>query len=908
MERDSLDAASVFLAGGGELGRLLRGLDWSKTPLGCPGRWPQALRVALRLVLDSPAPLALGWGPDRILLYNDAAVPLLGDRHPSALGQPMAAVDLPEGVSVLYLSDEQGLARRRFETLREVVRQIPESTTLEELCAGVVPALARNPHDLPFSLLYLLDAEGQQLRRMDREQDPPLVDLERSVREVLATGHARRIEPGPLPQPALLIPLARGTDRPLGVLVAGLHPRSPLDMDRRAFLDDLVSLLSAAVEQIGVRELEIERVELMADLEHARTLFLSHVSHELRTSLSLVLGPIEELLAQAHEPGPRGRLELLRRHGMRLQKLVDNVLDFSLLELGRLQLTHQPTDLAGLTDELASAFRPAAQRAGLRLRALCPPLPEPVWVDRDMWEKIVLNLLSNALKFTFEGEIEVALAPADRGVQLTVRDTGIGIESEHLTRIFERFYRAPARGRTLEGTGIGLALVRELVQLHGGTIRAESQPGAGTTFLVWIPSVPRTQGTTDTTRPQRSAPRARAFVDEASSWLLRPPATIEEPAALGSRILIADDHADTCAYLAQLLSPLGYVETVSDGVAALERVRGQPPDLLLADVLLPEMDGLELLRTLRAEPSTRRLPVMLLSARGGEEARREAVEADEYVSKPFSPRELYARARSLLLLARERRECDSRFASLADSVPMPLWTTDAEGHLTYVNEAYRDLFGATWQPMTSPEVREALQRREPVRLQARVRRADGRWRCLESHIRPRFGVTGEFLGLTGSSQDIPQRRGRERGKQSRAALERLVANLLDTTPLSRGKVRPPRQPLELGELVARLVEEHRPLFERAGGRLEQDPVLEALWVEADRDRLVQVLAHLLQDAARSTGVDGVTRVELARDESGRQVLLRVVDAGEPGRGSAFDVRLPLATPPYSDLSEESSRV
>ena len=213
----------------------------------------------------------------------------------------------------------------------------------------------------------------------------------------------------------------------------------------------------------------------------------------------------------------------MQRNGLRLQKLVNTLLDFSRIEAGRMQAVYEPTDLADVTAELASNFRSACERAGLRLVVDCPALPDPVYVDRDMWEKIVLNLLSNAFKFTFAGEITVILRSAGETVELAVRDTGTGIPAAEIPHLFERFYRVEgARGRTHEGTGIGLALVQELVKLHGGSVRVESAPSRGSTFIVSIPT-----GTAHlpadliggTRTLSSTALGARPYVEEALRWL-----------------------------------------------------------------------------------------------------------------------------------------------------------------------------------------------------------------------------------------------------------------------------------------------------------------------------------------------------------------------------------------------------
>ena len=265
----------------------------------------------------------------------------------------------------------------------------------------------------------------------------------------------------------------------LGFLVAGIHPGRAFDDAYRQFVHRITEQITIGLASARAYEQERQRAEALAEIDRAKTTFFSNVSHEFRTPLTLMLGPLEEVLQEASE-----RLESRNvtsswsrcaATALRLLKLVNTLLDFSRIEAGRVQASYQPTDLASFTTEIASAFDSAMENAGLRFSVECQPIAEPVYVDRDMWEKIVLNLLSNAYKFTFEGEVALTLKPVDGAVELQVRDTGVGIPEEHREQVFERFHRIEGtQARTYEGTGIGLALVQELVKLHGGSVRVES--------------------------------------------------------------------------------------------------------------------------------------------------------------------------------------------------------------------------------------------------------------------------------------------------------------------------------------------------------------------------------------------------------------------------------------------------
>ncbi len=413
-------------------------------------------------------------------------------------------------------------------------------------------------------------------------------------------------------------------------------------------------------------EEERRRAESLAELDRAKTTFFSNVSHEFRTPLTLMIAPIQDMLAMpAGAAIDRAAVELLERNAKRLLKLVNTLLEFSRIESGRVEAVYEPVDLVALTVDLASSFRAAIERAGLKLVVDAAPLPESIFVDRDMWEKIVLNLLSNAFKFTFEGAITVRLRIEGDSACLEVADTGTGVAEDEIPRLFERFHRIEdARSRSHEGSGIGLALIQELVRPHEGHIDVQSQLGTGTTFRVRIPRgaahLPAAR-----VRAARSLPStavdAKVFVDEAARWDptfdgARSPAP--RRGETEDRIVFADDNADMRDYVARLLGERWSVEAVSDGAAALESIRRAPPALVLSDVMMPGLDGFALVRAMRANERLRGVPIILLSARAGEEeaAKGLATGANDYIAKPFAARDLLVRVASALATARAARE------------------------------------------------------------------------------------------------------------------------------------------------------------------------------------------------------------------------------------------------------------
>lgn len=610
------------------------------------------------------------------------------------------------------------IGERRLNTLRSLSAELNKAGTEEDVVSSVIRCLGENQKDLPFTLTYLFDEQGKQARLagqtvipighpaapdlVDSETDSiwPLAELLAGKDSVIVENLQTRFDALPSgswdksPWRALLLPITSQTQgTPAGALVVGLNPYRPLDVSYAGFVSLVAGQIAASIANARAYEAERRRAEGLAEIDRAKTAFFSNVSHEFRTPLTLMLGPLQDLLArsQTHlSPTAKEQLELANRNGARLLRLVNSLLDFSRIEAGRVKALYQATDLAGFTSELASVFRSATERAGLQLTVTCPPLGEPVYVDRDMWEKIVLNLISNAFKFTFHGEIAVSIGRVGNYAELRVRDTGVGIPPEEIPRLFERFHRVPdTRSRTHEGTGIGLALVHELIKLHGGFIRVESTLGKGSAFIVSIPFGQNhlASGQLGGARSLTStATGAKPFVEEALRWLPDASSHVEEilsddellpipcppTSETGSRprILIADDNADMRQYVARLLAEHYEVETVPDGQAALNVARERPPNLILSDVMMPVMDGFQLPEAIRADERTRRIPVVLLSARAGEESRVEGMHAgaDDYLIKPFSARELLARISSRLEIARLQGIGEQQYRELSESL------------------------------------------------------------------------------------------------------------------------------------------------------------------------------------------------------------------------------------------------
>jgi PAS domain S-box-containing protein len=611
------------------------------------------------------------------------------------------------------------IGERRLRTLRSLASELSTTITEDEVCSSIARSLNENQQDLPFTLTYLFTRDGdkddhkedaylacatgipenhpaapQRIRSFALNPAWPIQEVLNRKSAVMVENLMERFDSIPTgfwdrsPSHALLVPItSQGQDVPAGVLIAGLNPYRQMDVNYSGFIDLVAGQIAASIANARAYDEERKRAQALAEIDRAKTRFFSNVSHEFRTPLTLMLGPLQDLLSrsQTHlSPTAKEQLELANRNGARLLRLVNTLLDFSRIEAGRVQAVYQATDLATFTAELASVFRSATERAGLKLVVSSHRLNELAYVDRDMWEKIVLNLISNAFKFTFEGEIIVSLEEVGHTAELRVQDTGVGIPAAEIPKLFDRFHRVPnTRSRTHEGSGIGLALVHELVKLHAGSMRVESTVGQGSTFIITIPLGQDHLATSQVggDRPLSStATGAAPFVQEALRWLPDaehgvPPSDISSdyelmavpcpPVSAGdhasrSRVLIADDNADMRLYLVRLLSERFDTIAVANGRAALDAIQQQLPDLILSDVMMPELDGFGLLRELRKNPDTRTVPIILLSARAGEESRVEGIDAgaDDYLVKPFSARELIARVQTHLQLAQVRREAD----------------------------------------------------------------------------------------------------------------------------------------------------------------------------------------------------------------------------------------------------------
>ncbi|MFZ1160799.1 SpoIIE family protein phosphatase [Mycobacterium sp.] len=728
-------AAAVAL--GGQMGRQFAEFDWTAHPLGSPQSWPVEVRAAVAMVLTSRFPIVLWLDTEELfLIYNDAYISILGDRHPEALGQrgqyawwdiwepisPMLASVVATGEATWsydlmlpmvtagrrreryftftyspligddgktygifcpsFETTERVLSERRLHLLNAVASAVMDTNTIDDAANAAVAVCAEQPADVPFVAAYIGDPATPDvtlrcatpsvmpllpptLAKLTRSEAVPRTRSEMQVIEDVAAriDGIHDVLADDCPDHALLLPLGEGPVA--GALLVGMNPLCPLNDQYVGFCQLLADQLSSAMASALSYEQQRQRADALAELDHAKTAFLTNVSHEFRTPLTLLLGPLDDALS---ESGPNtvltDQLGTARRNAGRLQRLVDSLLDFSRIEAGRATAALVCTDVGALTSDIASSFSELCQRAGLELVVDCHSALADV--DPGMWETVVLNLLSNAVKYTLTGSITVTVHSDSTLCRMMIRDTGVGIAEADLKRLGERFFRADsAHGRSVEGTGIGLSLVSGLVELQHGTIEFASELGRGTTVTIGLPRSMDGKPVDHSPAGLLESP----YVVEAGEWVTSRPASTPDAASASDPrelVLIADDNADMRAHLERVLSAHWRTVVVADGQQGIEAARKLCPDAVVTDVMMPRMDGFEFVEAIRADPALAAIPVVMLSARAGAEAVSEGFSggADDYLPKPFSSQDLIDRvAARLSAAARERasrRSSDAR--------------------------------------------------------------------------------------------------------------------------------------------------------------------------------------------------------------------------------------------------------
>lgn len=592
---------------------------------------------------------------------------------------------------------ERILSERQLKTLTQLGKSFTEAKTNADVYGNMIESLSGNPRDFPFALFYEINEQHATLVKSTQlnaacDKIPRCINLNDAT-EVSQLFNTAVVERTPqvfndlqqnwgmlpsglwtvAPTKAILLPIAqRGQKEAYGILVIGLNPFRLYDHKYESFFALIADQVATSLADVQFMEEERKRLEALAEIDRAKTMFFSNISHEFRTPLTLLLGPIQDALQEPEEIGRNSqRLEVALRNAQRMQKLVNLLLDFSRIEAGKLEVNFAAVDIVTTTEDLVSNFRSAIEKAGMTL-IISKEIPSQIaYVDVDMWEKIVLNLVSNAFKYSEKGSIEISIRTDKEFVEISVADTGIGIPESELEKIFERFHRVQnVNGRSQEGTGIGLAMVKELVKLNEGSIAVESTVGIGSKFTVKLPLKERLLSTSNPLLKPSS--QASIYINEATQWisgndLVEPRAvTTERNDNKLYKVLLADDNGDMRRYIHRLLEPNYHVIPVSDGEQAFSKSINEKPDLILADIMMPKLDGFALLKKLKTNLSTRNIPLIFLSARAGEEARVEGIMAgaDDYLTKPFSSKELLARVNNHIAISNTRRATEKEFYNL----------------------------------------------------------------------------------------------------------------------------------------------------------------------------------------------------------------------------------------------------
>lgn len=602
---------------------------------------------------------------------------------------------------------EKIISERQLRTLTQMGKALIGAQTVEEVYRNAIHSLKGNPEDFPFAAIYEVEQNGKHLilagetAPLPRNFFPDDVCLERDSdkfpylstaiegkKPLVFSGMLETFGPLPCghwqqqPHSLMVIPVFMTTRKnPVAIVQVGFNPYRKADEKYLNYFELIADQIATGTNNVLNFEAERKRNEALEELDRSKTVFFSNISHEFRTPITLMLGPLEELLQKnvsglANEE--RQHLETTHRNALRLLKLVNTLLDFSRIESGRQQASYVRTNISTFTENLASNFRSVMEKAGLEFSVQAEKIARPVYVDRQMWEKIVFNLLSNAFKFTLEGKITVRISAEEEFFSMTVEDTGIGIPENELPHMFERFHRIQnAVGRTYEGTGIGLSLIMELVKMHGGAIGVESRVGSGTKFIVTIP-YGKSHLPEDLVFETENVPEAdisSAYLQEAGFIMdvsndKAQPAESQKNSREGA-VLIVDDNADMRQHLESIVGKVYKTVKAVNGAEALKVMNREKIALVLSDIMMPVMDGVELLKHLKENSATAEIPVVLITARAGEESRIEGFEtgADDYLVKPFSARELLARIKVQMELSKKRNAVNRQLTDLFVQAP-----------------------------------------------------------------------------------------------------------------------------------------------------------------------------------------------------------------------------------------------
>lgn len=718
--------------GGGEMGKLIRELDWSQSPVGSFEKWPQSLKTSLSICLGSKFPMFVWWGRDLTVFYNDSYIPFTGMKHPKYLGRPAreqwaeiwdALKPLTEQVletgratwaesmqlfmtrkgfleetyftfSYSPIRDESGnvggiinpcqetteriLSQRRLKTLHDLTGI--EVKNISEIGEKAAQILGGNVYDIPFALLYatspkkpemaLIGATGVQRFSSiaPRTLKEPWRGSQRKI-DGLRPRFSNELPKTPYDEKAdsaYVFPIqVPHRETPVGYLVLGISPRLNFDASYLEFFSLVCKGITTHFSNVIALDEERKRTEALAEVDRLKTQFLSNVSHELRTPLTLILAPLESILINQNnipiQEELRQFLNSAYNNSIRLLQMVNGLLDFSKFQLGKIEVSREPVDIDLLTQTIFKDFSHIMKTKDIQAHLDCRTPIGTVSIDRYLYERILFNLLSNATKFTPKGgSITLKLVHDGECLLFSVQDTGIGIAKSDFDKLFQRFQQIEGSAtRRFEGTGLGLSLVKEFAQLLGGTVSVESEVGKGSCFSVKC-LAPRSGQ-----KPVELARTVRAIIapPQPNAASSKTPSHQKMP-----KVLIAEDNSELALFIQSLLQNMCTTHISPNGKEALQVAREWKPDLILSDVMMPEMDGISLCREIKSHKETCNIPVVLLTALTHREALLKGWEegADDYLFKPFHPTELAARVRSLLNLSHTRKERDTEMTMRRD--------------------------------------------------------------------------------------------------------------------------------------------------------------------------------------------------------------------------------------------------
>ncbi len=803
------------------------------------------------------------------------------------------------------------ISERQLKTLTRLGKNLTGAKTNEEVIHKTMTTLENNPHDFPFALFYLtqdnkailsntggpyeIGAMPTEFALYEEHELAVLMRRAAASRKLqLLSGLQEKFGEMPrgaweiAPAKAIVLPVLQpGTSEPYGFLIIGHNPYRLLDENYSGFFTLVADQVATSFSNAHALEEERKRAEALAEVDRAKTTFFSNISHEFRTPLTLLLGPIEEALQDPRtDPDNRSRMDLAWRNGLRMQKLVNTLLDFSRIEAGRAEGKFTKVDLGALTENLASSFRSAIEKAGMELQINIAPVKGDVYVDVDMWEKIILNLISNAFKYSREGTILVKVEQAGDQVQVAVIDNGVGIPEDQQEKIFDRFHRIEnTDGRSQEGTGIGLAMVKELVKLHQGAISVSSRPGRGAAFTVSLllgkDHLPpeKVMGTYEAGPGDRTI---NAFVEEAAKWAPgenMPPATGHED-NIKYTVLLADDNADMREYIYRLLGRQYAVKMVTNGIDAFNTAVEYMPDLIISDIMMPKLDGFGLLKKLKEDSRTHSIPVIFLSARAGEEAKVEGLQAgvDDYLVKPFSAKELQARVEANIKIARQRMAGERKYRQLIYGLPAAVYTCNAAGYIDLFNDAAVQLWGRypeigndrycgsyrayTPQGYPLPPEKTAMARALSdggiTAAEMVIERPDGSKRHVMPHPRPIYDARGNIAGAVNILVDITDQ------KLFSEKLERTVRQRTEELQRSNDDL------LQFAHVVSHDLKEPVRKIRTFGKRLQEEfgetiPEKGKTYLSKvlnSTDRMLAVIDGVLSYSALNASEEPISRIDL----------------------------------------------